>query len=325
MKSRSSQLPDVFAPQDPLGQALQPLRLSAVFYVNSEFTRPWGLDIPPMDGHLMFHVLLSGSCTLVVGEATRTLRAGDFVLVPHGDGHLLRDGASVRAEKLFDLPHDYVGPHFAHLRFGGGGPLTQMTCGVVRHAVPAARRLLDMLPGIVHVGKPDGPESRWIEHTLPLMADEALQTRPGGESLLTRLADIVVIAAIRSWLSSESELRAGLYAGLRDAQVGRALGAFHRNPERPWTLETLANAAAMSRSALAAKFAELVGEPAMQYVTRWRMFAAHAALRETGTSMAAIADRVGYRSEAAFSRAFKRVMGTSPGAVRQGALVDARA
>ena len=146
------------------------------------------------------------------------------------------------------------------------------------------------------------------------MAAEARERRPGGETVITRLADVLVIHAIRGWIEQDSAAQSGWLAALRDRQIGRALTLIHRDPARPWTLGLLASEVAMSRSAFAARFSELVGLPAMQYVARWRMHLATTWLRDNDTGLGELASRFGYRSEAAFSRAFKRVVGMSPGA-----------
>jgi AraC-like DNA-binding protein len=158
-----------------------------------------------------------------------------------------------------------------------------------------------------------------MESTLRLMAVEARQARPGGEAVMTRLADILVIQAIRSWLETDPAARKGWLGALRDRQIGPALTLIHRDPARPWTVAALARERAMSRSAFAARFTALVGEPAMQYVTRWRMQLAYSQLEEEGATVAELARRFGYRSEAAFARAFKRVVGMPPGEVRRAA------
>jgi AraC-like DNA-binding protein len=153
------------------------------------------------------------------------------------------------------------------------------------------------------------------------MAAEAKGLRPGGEAIITRLGDILVVQAIRSWIETDPASRSGWLGALQDRQIGRAIALIHRDPARDWTVATLADELAMSRSAFAARFSELVGEPAMQYVTRWRMQVAVNALREEDATVAELAARLGYRSEAAFARAFKRVIGTPPGAIRREASV----
>ena len=146
--------------------------------------------------------------------------------------------------------------------------------------------------------------------------------RPGGETMITRLSDVLVVQALRAWLESDPAAQSGWLGALRDPQIGRAISLIHREPGRPWTVASLADQIPMSRSAFAARFTELVGEPAMSYVTRWRMHLAAAALRDEGATVAELADRFGYRSEAAFARAFKRVVGTPPGAVRRAGSVE---
>ena len=157
----------------------------------------------------------------------------------------------------------------------------------------------------------------WIASTLRFMAAEAREPRLGGETVITRLADILVIQAIRSWIEQDPAAQTGWLGALRDPQIGRAISLIHRDPARTWTVASLADEVAMSRSAFAARFAELVGEPPMHYVTRWRMHAAVTWLREGDATLGELALRLGYQSEAAFSRAFKRFIGVSPGAVRR--------
>ena len=156
-----------------------------------------------------------------------------------------------------------------------------------------------------------------MQSTLRLMAVEARELRPGGEAVITRLGDILVVQAIRSWLETDAAARTGWLGALQDRQIGRALALIHREPSRAWTVASLADELAMSRSAFAARFTELVDEPVMQYVTRWRMQVAVNSLKEEGATVAELANRLGYRSEAAFARAFKRVVGVPPGAVKR--------
>ena len=192
-----------------------------------------------------------------------------------------------------------------------------VVCGVVRFDHPAADRLVKLLPKVIAVDAWSSPEVEWIQSTLRLMAIEARELRPGGETVITRLADILVIQAIRSWIASDPAAQTGWLGALQDQQIGHAIALVHREPARPWTVESLANEVAMSRSAFAARFTELVGEPAMHYVARWRMHVALTWLKEEDASVSEMASRLGYESEAAFSRAFKRFLGFPPGAVRR--------
>ena len=190
-------------------------------------------------------------------------------------------------------------------------------CGAVRFDHPAAHNLVALLPRIIHLEAARSPQMDWMHSTLRLMADEARALRPGGEEVVTRLADILVIQAIRSWIQDDPAAHTGWLGALQDPQIGRAIALVHRDPARAWTVASLAAAVAMSRSAFAARFTQLVGEPAMHYVARWRMHVAATWLAEDTATVAELAGRLGYQSEAAFSRAFKRFVGVAPGAVRR--------
>jgi AraC-like DNA-binding protein len=303
---------------DPLGEALHHLRMRGVFYSRCEFTAPWGIELPAIADSLMFHVVINGSCWLEVGEAEQLrLQPGDLALVPHGAGHMLRSDPAAFTPGLFDLPRDAVSERYEVIRVNGGGEPARLLCGTVYFDHPAARQLSALLPPVILVQGWRSAESEWIASTLRLMASEAQSPRPGGEEVITRLADILVIQAIRVWLEQESPAASGWLSALHDPQVGRALAMIHREPAREWRVETLAAAVAMSRSAFAERFSRLVGEAPMQYVTRWRMYLALDALREERATVGEIALRLGYGSEAAFSRAFKRFVGVPPGTARR--------
>jgi AraC-like DNA-binding protein len=302
---------------DPLGEALHFLRMSGVFYCRSEFTEPWALELPPFENSLMFHVVTSGHCWInVAGADDRLLQPGDLALVPHGEGHQLASAPGVPAAKLFDLPRVELGERYEVVQHGGGGAASTIICGAVRFDHPAAQRLIAILPRMINVDSWRSPEVDWIQSTLRFMAAEARELRPGGETVITRLADILVIQAIRSWIAQDPAAQTGWLGALQDKQIGRAICLIHGDPARAWTLESLAGTVAMSRSAFAARFSELVGEPAMHYATRWRMNLALSWLKEDDAPVSQISNRLGYESEAAFSRAFKRFMGVSPGAAR---------
>jgi AraC-like DNA-binding protein len=292
--------------------------MSGIFYSRSEFTAPWGLAMPPMPGCMMFHVVTSGECWLDVdGEPPRLLRPGDFALVPHGEGHIISSAPDAPVEDLFTIPRNQISDRYETIHYGRGGAVARLVCGAVRFDHPAARDLLRLLPRTINVTSWDSAQAEWIQSTLRLMAAEARALQPGGETVMTRLADILVIQAIRSWIAGETGAQAGWLGALRDKQIGRAMQLIHREPAVNWSVASLAREAAMSRSAFAARFRELVGESPMQYVSRWRMQVAVTLLEEGQVSVGEMAERLGYGSEAAFSRAFKRVVGRSPGAVRR--------
>jgi AraC-like DNA-binding protein len=308
----------LWTPVDPLGEALHFLRMSGTFYSRGEFTAPWGIELPEMPGSLMFHFVTSGRCWMQVDGAKRQLlQHGDLVLVPHGQGHRLLSQPNATAARLFDLPREELRERYEIIRHGGGGGATTMICGAVRFDHPAAQHLIKLLPRSIHIAASSSPHLEWVNTLLRFMAAEASALRPGGEAVITRLADILVIQTLRAWITQEPAATVGWLGALKDRQLGRALSLIHRDPARPWTLETLAADAGMSRSAFAARFAELVGETPMHYVARWRMQVALTWLREDDMTLADMAGRLGYQSEAAFSRAFKRCMHVSPGEIRR--------
>ncbi len=318
MNAHTRDVTTTWSQADALGEALHFLRMSGIFYCRSEFTAPWGLELPPFKDCMMFHVVTAGQGWLEVeGAQTHLLRTGDLALVPHGEGHRLVAEAGASAAKLFDLPRELVSDRYEILRHGGGGTSTTVICGVVRFDHPAAQHLVRLLPRLIHVDAWDSHEMEWIQSTLRFMAAEARELRAGGETVITRLADILVIQAIRSWIAREPAAQTGWLSALRDKQIGRAIASIHRDPAHNWTVASLATTVGMSRSAFAARFTRLVGEPAMHYVARWKMHAAQMWLQEEDATLGELAGRLGYESEAAFSRAFKRFIGVSPGAVRR--------
>jgi len=316
--------PDIDSPDypwasvDPLGETLHFLHMSGVFYTRSEFTAPWGLALPAFPDCLMFHVVTSGSCWLEIeGTEPHLLQPGNLALVPHGEGHRLLSEPGVPAAMLFDLPREQISERYEILRHGQGGTAANMICGTVRFDHPAAHQLVRLLPKLLCIEAWQSPQMEWIQSTLRLMATEARVMRPGGETIITRLADILVIQTIRSWMAEDPSAQTGWLGALQDKQIGYAILLIQREPARAWTVASLAKEVAMSRSAFAARFKKLVGESPLQYVTRWRMNLALTWLRNEGVTVVELADRLGYQSEAAFSRAFKRFIGVSPGAARR--------
>jgi len=308
-----------WTPTDPLGDALHVLRLRGAFYCRTHATAPWALEMPALEDCLSFHILTEGTCWLEVpGEEPLQMRAGDLALVPHGRGHILASEVGLRpAGRVDHLPQRYLGDHYSVLTYGGGGTPASLVCGVVTFDDPAAGSLMAALPAVLHVAADHRPAPTWIGETIRLLTAELHEQRAGGEAVITRLSDILVVQAIRAWLEQDRESRNGWLGALRDARIGASLAAIHREPGRPWTVAGLARESGMSRSAFAERFADLVGEPVMSYVTRWRMRIAQQRLAEGTDTVARVASGLGYRSEAAFSRAFVRVTGTTPGAVRR--------
>ena len=303
---------------DALGEALHFLRMSGLAYCSSALSAPWGLALPPLKGSVRLHVVTTGRAILQgPGIKARAIETGEMVLIPHGEGHSLVDNPASPAIQIESLPLYRVGERYDVLRHGGGGPGTDLICVTVRFDNPAAGQLISLLPRVIHVKAHRSHELEWLDPTLRFVASETRDFRPGGETVVTRLADILVIQTIRWWVEHDPQAQVGWLRALRDRQIGRAIVHMHRDLARQWTVTSLGAEVAMSRSAFAARFTDLVGEPAMRYLTRWRMYAALTSLKHENVDLGDLANRFGYESEAAFSRAFRRFIGTPPGAVRR--------
>lgn len=301
------------ASTDPLGIALHSLRMSGMFYCRTHLSSPWGLALPPMPGCLWFHIVTRGQALLEIeDDQPRTLRSGELALVPHGRGHRMRSEPHAATPLVTDLPHDYISDRYAILHHGGDGPTTVLICGAVRLDHPSAYDLIRQLPACIHIESTSSAHYEWIDATLRLITAEATSLRPGGETVTTRLADSLVIQAIRAWIEKDHATFTGSLGALRDERIGQAVVLIQQHPGHPWTLASLASEVAMSRSAFAARFAEVIGEPAMAFVARWRMYVAMDRLRSDDVGVGQVSASLGYQSEAAFSRAFKRIVGISP-------------
>lgn len=303
-------------PPDTLGKALHFLRMDGVFYCRAEFAGQWGVTLPPFPDHLWFHVVTEGEGWLEVGPDAQHIQPGSVALVPHGRGHRVCSEPGVPTPNVYDLQCEEISERYHTLRHGQGDGQTIMINGALIYGHPAARTLMSALPPILILESLRSPQMDWLQSTLRLIAEETRELRPGGEAVITRLGDILVVQAIRAWLDTDPAAKTGWLGALRDRQIGQAIALVHADPGRAWTVASLASEVAMSRSAFSSRFTELVGEPIMHYVTRWRMNVAMDALREQDTSIAELAARLGYQSEAAFSRAFKRVFSIPPGEAR---------
>jgi AraC-like DNA-binding protein len=303
---------------DPLGALFHLLKMESVFYTQADMSAPWGMDIPAIKQSLMFHFVVRGHCVIDVEGSKTSLESGDFLMVPHGLGHQLFDHEQSRCVPLFDLPIVQVSDHYETLSYGGQGDETLLLCGAVSFNHPIASRLLETMPAFVKVDT--GPElkQQTIFQLIRMLADESLVANLGGEAVITRVADILVIHALRDWLESISDDRSTWLAALKDPALGKAMAVMHHAPEKPWTVETLALEAGMSRTSFAEKFKAVVGESPLQYLTKWRMILARTRLRSSNDTVLAIALDLGYQSEAAFSRAYKKTMGKTPGGSRKG-------
>jgi AraC-like DNA-binding protein len=301
---------------DPLADPLRLLKLTGVLHCRAELTAPWGIDLPRIPDCIAIHIVTDGACWLdIAGQPSRQVEAGSLVMIPHGSGHQLRSDPGATATPLTDIPVHHITDRYEHMQHGGGGTRTSISYCGVRFDPEGAQRLLQVLPLVIQLDTLQ-QEDEWLRDTVRFIAREADDARPGSEAIITRLADIIVVQAIRAWLAS-AENQTGWLAALRDRYVGRALAEIHRAPGKDWSVAALANEVGLSRSAFSARFTDLVGQSVMQYLTEWRMQLARTRLLETGESLAQLAEQFGYQSESAFSRAFKRVFGEAPGKLRR--------
>ena len=321
---------------DVLSDVLRTIRLTGALFFPLEASSPWADEIPsamrlvscilPAAQHVVsYHIVSAGSCWLALleGEAVR-LEAGDIVVIPHGDAYVMSSAPNVRA----DMPVDAV---LTFLRLmaagraapvvieGGGGPeRANLVCGFLGCDIRPFNPVIEALPRLVHLRRP--PELSAPDRLTSLIefaVAESRQRRAGGQSVLLRLSEVLFIEVLRRYLDSLAADRTGWLFGLRDPIVARSLRLLHDRPAVAWTLEQLANDVGVSRSTLADRFTHVVGQPPMRYLARWRMQLASRLLVDGAAKVSAVAFDVGYQSEAAFSRAFKDIVGVSPATWRR--------
>jgi AraC-like DNA-binding protein len=323
---------------DILSDVLRSVRLRGALYFHVSGTRDWAAEAPPsreiaaavMPGseHVMeFHLVLSGSCwAATVGGEPVPLAAGDLVIFPQGDPHVVSSAPGLRAppnaQGYFERRHQRL-PFTLHLDAsevrpgmapaGAGG--TRLVCGFLGCDLRPFNPLIASLPRLLHL--PSAGDQDWAVQCMRQAAAESTNRRPGGDAMLERLSEMLFIDALRRYLGALPEESQGWMAGLRDRFVGRALTLLHAAPAQPWTVEDLSQGVGLSRSALHERFAALIGQAPMQYLANWRIQMGAALLRDTACTVAAVAQQVGYESEAAFARAFKRLVGQPPAAWRR--------
>jgi len=313
---------------DALSETLRVVRLVGAIFINARFSAPWcyqspnAASIAPIlepgaDRVVIFHLITAGECYVEMGDTAPTrLVAGDAVIFPHGDAHLMtcQPGLPPVEGKRLDA---VLTRRPRHLAFGGGGATTRLVCGYLACDSRLAKMLLGGLPPLLRVNVRGSNAGVWLEASLRYALAEARSPRPGGEGVLAKLAEVLFIEVLRLYMNEQHEGRTGWLAGVSDRIVGAALGAMHRSPAQAWTVEELARAANTSRSVLAERFQGLVGTSPMQYLTQWRMLLAANLLSRSNTPLARIAEDVGYQTDTAFSRAFRREFGSPPATWRK--------
>jgi len=301
----------------PIGKLLGSLRMESAFYTSSTLMRPWGMVMPSMPNCMMYHLVLEGGAEFRIADTEFDLEEESFVLFPKGEGHFISDGECKTFTPLAELPVESVTERYETLTFGGSGEVTRMVCGAMLFQHPLAIKLLGILPPYIKI-HPDSEDSSTIVNSVAqLLKSESASVSIGAEAVISRLADVLVIAAMRQYLSELDDSETGWLMALQDDRIGKSLELIHDQPDKHWSLEELAVAVGMSRTSFATQFKKLVGNTPMEYLTEWRMSLAYSRLQLTGDTVLSIALDIGYQSESAFSRAFKRSIGKSPVEVRK--------
>jgi AraC-like DNA-binding protein len=313
-------------PTDALSDVLKAVRLTGAAFFDVVASSPWVAEQPtremvlpkilPGAGHLIsYHVVTEGSCYAArLGDEAVRLEEGEVIVFTKGDPHVMSSAPGMRALPVSQAEVDAAcaGPLPFFRRIGEGGPSSvKLVCGFLACDAQPFNPLLDNLPPIIKVGRADGGDTSWLGEFIRLARAESANKRAGAESVLAKLSELMFIEVVRRHLESLPPEKSGWLAGLRDPSVGKALSLLHGRPAHAWTIDELARDAGASRSVLAERFAQLVGVPPMHYLASWRMQIA-SGLLSRGVNIAAIAGETGYGSEAAFSRAFKKVVGVSP-------------
>ena len=309
---------------DVLSDVLKAIRLTGAVYFDFELTSPWVAEapaateiskfvMPDSDRVIEYHVIARGSCWgHRVGDEPIRLREGDILVFPQGDPHVLSSYPGMRTEPDMSAYVQRSGPLPLIFETGGGGPDgARVICGFLGCDDRPFNPLLAALPKVIHVSAAARPSTAWLRPLIESAIAESRQAGPGSGNVLARLSELMFVQVVREHLESLGPDEGGWLAALRDPIVSKALLALHGAPAQDWTLESLAREVGVSRSALADRFTTTAGQPPMQYLASWRMQLASRLLIE-GAGVADVAGRVGYESEAAFSRGFKRIVGVSP-------------
>jgi AraC-like DNA-binding protein len=313
---------------DALSDVLRVIRLVGGVFLDAEFTAPWCVSGRVSGEHckpfqvaprhvIASHFVATGCMQLQIeGGEPIEARAGELLLLPHNDAHVFGSDLSAPVTPAHQFFQTAPDGGITRIQFGGGGAATQLMCGFLGSSI-AFSPLLSSLPRVLKLDVRATSSGAWIESSFRFAINEIAAGRMGSATVIAKLSELLFVEAVGQFVAGLPAEKRGWLAGLRDPHIGRALALLHERPTEPWTAEVLAAQVGMSRSVFAERFSALVGEPPMHYLTAWRMHVAAQQLREGPASVAQVAFTVGYESEAAFSRAFKRQFGTSPGTWRR--------
>src|SRR5580765_2835555 len=313
---------------DVLSEVLRVVKLQGALFYNGEFSAPWCVNassaralarhFAPQSEHvIVFHLLTDGRAFIRLQSGERiTLEAGDLVMIPHGDPHVMGNGSAADAVNDSEQLGEVIAQGLNPWRMGGGGEVTKFVCGYMASEPRLSTVFLSGLPALFKVSIRNDASGRWLENSIRFSVNDSDASRAGGEAVLAKLSEVLFVETLRTYIAHLPPEQTGWLAGARDSEVGKTLALMHRNPSHPWTIASLAKEAGVSRSVLAERFRHFLNETPMAYLTRWRLQLGAEMLVSTSYSVAQIASEVGYESEAAFNRAFKREFEIPPARFR---------
>jgi len=314
---------------DAFSEILSGLKLTGAVFFTADFSAPWGVSTPAsnritetiapgVEYLVLYHLITEGRAVVEMldGQITN-LMPGDVVIFPHGDAHHISSGSDAkRPFPNYGIAAKMKSRDLSPVHAGGGGPASRFVCGYMACDPHLCRPVLSGLPSILKVNIRTDGSGHWLESSILHLVEEAASGRAGSEAMLAKLSEALFVDTLRRYVIGLPDQQTGWLAGTRDPVVGKSLALLHSRVAHPWTIADLADEVGISRSALVERFTRYVGEPPMTYLSRWRLQLAARSLEKTSRGVAEIAADVGYESEAAFNRAFKREFGQPPGRYR---------
>src|SRR6266545_366836 len=314
---------------DVLSEVLRVVRLEGALFFNGEFSAPWSLREPPSSaitpyfsseaGHLiLYHFLTEGRAYARLLEGGREeLTAGDVVIFPHGDAHVLGNGSPEKPMDALQMFAKNLTQGVKLARFGGGGEITRFVCGYMLCEPRLSEVFLASLPKMLKVRVTNEPSGQWLENSIRFSVGAGKESSAGSELVLAKLSELLFVETLRCYINALPAEQIGWLAGARDPVIGQALALLHKEPADPWTVSNLARSIGLSRTRFAERFRHFLGESPIAYLAQWRLKLGAEILQSTEDSVAEVAAAVGYGSEAAFNRAFKREFDSPPAQFRR--------
>jgi AraC-like DNA-binding protein len=314
---------------DAFSEILGGVAMKGALFFSAEFSAPWGIASPPSCNlipllapgaqHIViYHYVIEGSGFVRMADgANLQLKPGDVIVLPHGDPHGLCSAQDVKEKELPALAAKLQSRDLRTMRAGGGGEVTRFVCGFMACDPLLCRPILESLPAAFTVNLRSDSSGQWLENSILHLVEEAASGHAGSDAMLAKLSEALFVDTLRRYIAGLPEREVGWLAGARDPVVGKSLMLLHARAQHPWTIAELAKEVGLSRSALVERFTRYLAEPPMAYLMRWRLQLAARSLTATSRGVAQIASDVGYESEAAFNRAFKREFGLPPARYRR--------